>query len=132
MSGTRFWELRTWKRELCHVQYSDPSWKYIALDIFRIFTEKYFFDFLKVFPDIRHKVDGLIEIGRAQGVVLDELDVVVLGQVALAVITDSINYSDPEVFYCSKEVLVANEITPNSTAVGTFNLLGQMIYKDFK
>ena len=63
---------------------------------------------------------------------LDELDVVVLGQVTLAVITDSINYSDPEVFYCSKEVLVANEITPNSTAVGTFNLLGQMIYKDFK
>ena len=63
---------------------------------------------------------------------LDELDVVVLGQVALAVISDSINYSDPEVLYCSQEVLVANEITPNSTTVGAFNLLGQMIYRDFK
>lgn len=92
----------------------------------------YFFDFLKVFPDVRHKVDGLIEVGGAQGVVLDELDVVVLGQVALAVIADSINYSNPEILNCSQEVFVANEIAPHSATICPFDLLGQMIYKDFK
>ena len=96
-----------------------------SLQKYEIGTEVdiYFFDFFKVFPDIGHKVDGLIEVGRAQGVVLDELDVVVLCQVPLAVIPDSINYSDPEILYCSQEVFVANEITPHSTAIGPFDLL---------
>ena len=74
-----------------------------------------------------YKVDGLIEVGRAQGVMLDELDVIVLCQVPLAVIADSINYSDPEILYCSQEVFVANEVTPHRTAIGPFDLLGQMV-----
>ena len=63
---------------------------------------------------------------------LDELDVVVLGQVALAVIADSINHRYPKILNCSQKVFVANEITPHSAAIGPFDLLGQVIYKDFK
>ena len=77
-----------------------------SLDRFRIFTGKYFFDFLKVFPDIGHEVDRLVEVGGAERVVLDELDVVVLGDVALAVVAYAVHHGYPEVLDGPQQVLM--------------------------
>ena len=41
---------------------------------------------LKLRPHVRHEVLRLVEVLGAEGVVLDELDVVVLGDVPLAVV----------------------------------------------
>ena len=51
------------------------------------------------------KVPGLVEVLRADGVVLDELHVVVLGDVALAVVADAVHNSDPEVLNGPQQVL---------------------------
>ena len=51
------------------------------------------------------KVSGLVEVLRANGVVLDKLHVVVLGDVALAVVADAVHHSDPEVLNGPQQVL---------------------------
>ena len=45
---------------------------------------------LKVLSHVDNKVFGLVQIFRAEGVVLDELDVVVLRDVSLAIVSDKI------------------------------------------
>ena len=56
-------------------------------------------------PDVLDKVPGLVEVLRADGVVLDELHVVVLSDVALAVVADAVHHSDPEVLNGPQQVL---------------------------
>ena len=43
------------------------------------------------------KVPGLVEVLGADGVMLDELHVVVLGDVTLAVVADAVHHGDAEV-----------------------------------
>ena len=45
---------------------------------------------LKVLSHVNNKVFRLVQIFRAEGVVLDELDVVVLRDVSLAIVSDKI------------------------------------------
>ena len=56
-------------------------------------------------PDVLDKVPGLVEVLRADGVVLDELHVVVLSDVALAVVADAVHHRDPEVLNGPQQVL---------------------------
>ena len=51
------------------------------------------------------KVPGLVEVLGADGVVLDKLDVVVLGDVPLAVVSDAIHHGDTEVLDRSQQIL---------------------------
>ena len=83
------------------------------------------------------KIPGLVEILGADGVVLDELDVVVLGDVALAVVADPVHHSYPEVLNCPQQVLtltfyfresdqshlVSYEVSPHSARVCQLCLL---------
>ena len=43
------------------------------------------------------KVSGLVEVLGADGVMLDELHVVVLGDVTLSVVADAVHHGNPEV-----------------------------------
>ena len=82
-----------------------------------------FLDFLKISSHIRNKVDGLIEIRGAEGVVLDELDIVVRREVALAIVSDTVHHSDPEILNCPQQVLVSDQVSPNCTTIRQLNLL---------
>ena len=54
------------------------------------------------------KVPGLVEVLGADGVMLDELHVVVLGDVALAVVADAVHHGYPEVLDGPQQVLVTD------------------------
>lgn len=56
-------------------------------------------------PDVLDKVPGLVEVLGADGVMLDELHVVVLGDVTLTVVSDSVHHGYPEVLDGPQEVL---------------------------
>ena len=54
-----------------------------------------------------YKVPGLVEVLGADGVVLDKLDVVVLGDVALAVVADPVHHGYPKVLNGPQQVLTS-------------------------
>ena len=60
----------------------------------------------------------------------DELDVVVLGDVALAVVSDPVDDSYAEVFNGSQQVFVSNEISPDGAAIGHLDILREIIEED--
>ena len=82
---------------------------------------------LKLLPHVGHEVPGLVEILGADGVVLDELDVVVLGDVALAVVPDAVHHSDTEVLNGSQQIFISDEISPDSATVGHLDVLREII-----
>ena len=51
------------------------------------------------------EIPGLVKVLGADGVVLDELDVVVLRNVSLSIVTDAIHHRDAQIFDCSKKIL---------------------------
>lgn len=51
------------------------------------------------------EIPGLVKVLGADGVVLDELDVVVLRNVSLSIVTDAINHRDAQIFDCPKKIL---------------------------
>ena len=96
----------------------------------------------------------MVEVGGAEGVVLDELDVVVLGQVALeldrfmynadnvllrtadlcgsiyahlSVVADAVDHCDAKVLDGTEQVIVSDEVAPHRAAVGQLDLLTQVI-----
>ena len=92
------------------------------------------------------KVLALVEIFEAESVVPDELDVLILGNIALGVISnkcseqvtnilrqippeppDSVYHCYPDILNRSQEVLVSDEISPDSAAVGPPDVLGEMV-----
>lgn len=56
-------------------------------------------------PDVLDEIPGLVKVLGADGVVLDELDVVVLRNVSLSIVTDAINHRDAQIFDCPKKIL---------------------------
>ena len=73
------------------------------------------------------EIPGLVKVLGADGVVLDELDVVVLGDVALAVVPDAVHHSDAEVLNGPQEIFISNDISPDSATVGHFDVLREII-----
>ena len=76
----------------------------------------------------------------------DELDILILGNIALGVISDkyhkqlanisrpilpeqpdSVHHSYPDILNRSQEILVRNEISPDSAAVGATDVLREMV-----
>ena len=63
-------------------------------------------------PDVLDKVPGLVEVLGADGVMLDELHVVILGDVALAVVAYSVHHGYPEVLDGPQKVLMTWIFSP--------------------
>ena len=95
---------------------------------------------------LRRKVLALVEIFEAESVVSDELDILILGDIALGVISnkhykqvknifrpilpekpDSVHHSYPDILNGSQEILVSNEISPDGAAVGAADVLREMV-----
>ena len=95
---------------------------------------------------LRRKVLAPVEIFEAESVVSYELDILILGDIALGVISnkhheqikiifrpilpekpDSVHHSYPDILNRSQEILVSNEISPDSAAVGATDVLREMV-----
>ena len=73
------------------------------------------------------KVPGLVEILGADGVMLDELHVVVLCDIALSVVPDPVHNRDAEVLDGSEEIFVSDEISPDCAAIGHLDVLTEIV-----
>ena len=49
---------------------------------------------------------------------LDELNIVVFGEVALTIVSYSIHHSYTKILYSSEKILVTDQISPDSAAIG--------------
>lgn len=70
-------------------------------------------------PHLRHKVTGLVQVLGAEGVVPQELDEVVLGDVPLPIVPDPVDHRDAQVLDGPQEVLVSDQV-PEGKYVGRF------------
>ena len=57
-----------------------------------------------------YKIFTLIDIFKTEGIVSDELDIVVVCDTSCAIISDSVNHSDTDIFNCTQQILVGDEI----------------------